>query len=306
MDERQKLAAEIGDADLIDYFYLDVPAAELVRRLDAIRISLTESQDAVPFNAQVKGYIGSVDGKGHPWILKPALNDRDIVYHRLCGLAYLIDHVLGTMAAPTTLVRIDGKPFRATKVVRNAVQISSCDYLDKPFIDILRADLVNRWLFFDEDRNPNNYLVIHNKANKPFVVAIDYDKADLEAEHMKITGNPDKFGWFRKEKTRFLTLLRPDHFEGIGIEVFDARLKALMAIPEAEIHEIALALLSGYAPDAPDLANRVTSNLLARRAYIDKYFRSMFKPASQVEDIGHEADYSMFGSSFVNMYKDKR
>jgi hypothetical protein len=306
MDERGKLAESIGDADLIEYFYLKIPALELLGRLDSIALRITDSQDAVPFNAQVKGYIGAVDEAGHPWILKPAQSATEILYHRLCGLAYLLDHSLGTLAAPTTLVRIGGKPFRATKVVRNCIQISSYDYLSQPFVDILRADLVNRWLYFDEDRNPNNYLVIHNKANRPFVVAIDYDKADLEAEKMKITGNPEKFGWFRQEKTRFLTLLRPDHFQGIGIEIFDARLKALMAIPEEEISALALGLVEGYAKDATAYAAQITSNLLARRAYIDEYFRRMIKPAAQVENISHDSDYLMFGSSFLSAYGDKK
>jgi hypothetical protein len=306
MDEREKLAARIADADLVDYFYLGLPALKLLARLNTVALTITESQNEVPFNAQVKGYIGAVDEAGHPWILKPALNAKEIVYHRLCGLAYILDHAMGTLAAPTTLVRIDGKPFRATKVVRNCVQISSYDYLAQPFVDIFRADLVNRWLYFDEDRNPNNYLVIHNKANKPFVVAIDYDKADLESDRMKITGNPDKFGWFRTEKTRFLTLLKPDHFQGVGIEVFEDRLKALSSIPAEEISALALGLLEGYMPDAADFASRITANLLARRAYIDEYFRRMIKPAAQIEDLGHDSDYSMFGSSFLNMYTDKK
>lgn len=306
MDEREELAAAIGDPALIDYFYLKTGPLDLLPLLDRLKLEITESQDAVPFNAQVKGYIGAVDAEGHPWILKPAINEKEMVYHRLCGLAYLLDHAMGTLAAPTTLVRIGGKAFRATKVVRNSVQISSYDYLDKPFIDILRADLVNRWLFFDEDRNPNNYLVIHNKANKPFVVAIDYDKADLESEKLKITGNPDKFGWFRQEKTRFLTLLRPDHFEGVGIETFDRRLRSLMDIPEDEIGELALGTLEGYTPDAPALAAKVKANILARRSYIDGYFRAMIKPVAEVKDLSHGADYSMMGSSFLNMYKDKK
>jgi hypothetical protein len=306
MGERENLAKSIGDREIIDYFYLEFEPLALLARLDAVKLALTESQDIVPFNAAVKGYFGAVDEVGHPWILKPAANQKEIVYHRLCGLAFLLDHAMGTLAAPTTLVRIDGKPYRATKVVRNSIQISSYDYLSQPFVNILRADLVNRWLFFDEDRNPNNYLVITNRANKPFVVAIDYDKADLESEKMKITGNPEKFGWFRQEKTRFLTLLRPEHFQGVGIEIFDERLRSLTAIPAEEISALARGLLEGYAPDASDLSARITSNILARREYIDQYFRKMIKPAAQVEDLGHEADYSMFGSSFLNMYKDKK
>lgn len=306
MDEREEMVAAIGDKDLIDYFYLTIKPLALLSRLDAIRLEITTSQDAVPFNAQVKGYIGAADEEGHPWILKPALNEKEMVYHRLCGLAFLLDHAMGTLAAPTTLVKIEGKAFRATKVVRNSIQISSYDYLAQPFIEILRADLVNRWLFFDEDRNPNNYLVIHNKAQRPFVVAIDYDKADLESEKLKITGNPDKFGWHRQEKTRFLTLLRPDHFEGIGIETFDRRLRSLMEIPEDEIGELALRTLKGYASDAPGLASKVLGNILARRSYIDNYFRAMIKPLSEVKNLSHEADYSMMGSSFLNMHKDKK
>jgi hypothetical protein len=306
MDERGKIRAAISDPDLIAYFYLDLDAERLLDRLDALRISLSEGLEDVPFNAAVKGYLGGMDEEGHPWILKPAVSGPEIVYHRLCTLAYLVDHAVGTLAAPTTLVKIDGKPFRATKVVRNSIQISSYDYLDKPFIDILRADLVNRWLFFDEDRNPNNYLVIHNRAQRPFVVAIDYDKVDLESERMKITGNTDKFGWFRQEKTRFLTLLRPDHFQGVGIEIFDGRLKAIMDIPESLLGNLARRVLMGYSPDWEIRADKVAANLLARRLYIDQYFRSMIKSAAQTEDIVHESDYSMFGSSFLEMYKDKK
>ncbi len=306
MDEREKVAALVGDAELVEYFYLRLPALELRLHLDRIALRITESQDAVPFNAQVKGYIGAEDGEGHPWILKPALNEKEIVYHRLCGLAFLLDHAMGTLAAPTTLVRIGDKPYRATKVVRNSIQISSYNYLAQPFVDILRADLVNRWLYFDEDRNPNNYLVIHNKANVPFVVAIDYDKADLESDKMKITGNPDKFGWFRQEKTRFLTLLRPDHFHGVGIEVFEARLKALSDIPADTISALALGVLKGFLPEPEEYSARIASNILSRRAYIDEYFRRMIKPAAQSEDLSHDADYSMFGSSFINMYQDKK
>jgi hypothetical protein len=213
---------------------------------------------------------------------------------------------MGTFAAPTTVFSIAGIRYRATKVVRKAIQISSYNYLDPPFIDILRADLVNRWLYFDEDRNPNNYLVVQNAAKRPFVVAIDFDKADLMAENMKITGTPGKFGWLRSEKTRFLTLLRPDNFQGVSIEAFDARLKAMMSVPKAEILELSRKLAEGFCPDPQALAKTVTENLLRRRDYIDGYFRSMFTTASQTEDVCHDSDYSMFGESYINQFKGKK
>jgi hypothetical protein len=306
MDERERLAAEIGDEDIIRYFYLDRPTPELPALLDRLEVKLNDKQDDVPFNAQVRGYFGATDGEGHPWIVKPIANAKELLYHRVCTLAFLLDHRMGTFAAPTCVFRIGGAPYRATKVVQKSVQISSYNYLDPPFIGLLRADLVNRWLFFDEDRNPNNYLVIQNKDKKAFLVAIDYDKADLMAEHMKITGMPEKFGWLRSEKTRFLTLLRPENFSGVSIEAFDARLKAMMCIPEAEILALCESLVEGYDPEPAAVAQRLVANILRRREYIDGYFRSMFKTASQTEDVCHDSDYSMFGESFLNQYRSKK
>lgn len=305
MDERQRLAEEISDPELIRYFYLDQPVEAVLARLDSLKVALIDSQDDVPFNAQVKGYYGARDEEGHTWILKPATDAKEILYHRICSLAYLLDHWTGTLSAPTTVFRIDGKDYRASKVVQKAVQISSYDYLDRPFVDILRADLVNRWIYFDEDRNPNNYLVIQNKAGRPFVAAIDFDKADLTAEQMKITGNHEKFGWFRSEKTRFLTLLRPDNFDGVPLETFQARLEAFEAIDEARLAGLTRSLVDGWCDNPTELSATLVSNLLARRAYVDAYFRSMFKPACETVNCGGD-DYSMLGASFVAMHQGKK
>lgn len=306
MGEREQLAADLKDPELVKYFYLDLPAERVIDRLDGLRVSLTESQDAIPFNAQVKGYLGAEDEDGHPWILKLVTSPEEALYHRMCALVHLMDHETGTLSAPTTVLRIGGKIYRAAKVVRNSVQISSYDYLRGPFIDILRADLVNRWIYCDEDRNPNNYLVISNSQNRNFVAAIDFDKADLTTEGMKITGNPDKFGWFRTEKTRFLTLLRPDNFDGVCLEVFEPRLTAMAAIPRERIAGLARSLSEGYSPDPGGLAARIADNLVRRREYVDKYFRSMFKPARQTADVCHDDEYSMFGKSFLDMHNKKK
>jgi len=306
MDERERLAAEIGDDEVVDYFYLRFGAEQTLDRLESLAVELTDSQDAVPFNAQVKGYFGAIDEAGHPWILKPATDPKDILYHRICTLSYLLDHSVGTLSAPTTVFRIGGKFWRATKVVRHAMQISSYDYLQQPFIDWLRADLVNRWVSFDEDRNPNNYLVIHNAAGKPFIAAIDFDKADFMATQMKITGNPDKFGWHRTEKTRFLTLLRPENFEGLSIETFEARLSAFMAIPEESVARITRRLVEGWSDDPSGLSATLVANFVARRNYVNTYFRSMFKSASETKNACNDNDYSMLGASFVAMYNGKK
>lgn len=306
MDELGRLVSEIQDPEIIRYFYLDQPCDGLLKKMDSLTLSLSAKQDEVPFNAQVKGYIGAVDSDGDPWILKPIASNDEACYHRVCALAFILDHWMGTISAPTTVFTVNGIRYRAAKVVKNAVQISSYSYLEAPFIDWLRADLVNRWLYFDEDRNPNNYLVIHNKKNKPFLVAIDFDKADLEAENMKITGTPDKFGWVRGEKTRFLTLLRPDNFIGVPLETFESRLSALEAIDATLLERVALDLVRGFCTDPAKSAKRLADNFRSRRAYISEYFRKMFKPASETESVSHADDYSMFGESFLAMYNRKK
>jgi hypothetical protein len=304
LGERERLCAAIEDRDLIEYFYLDQDMKGVFHTLEALDLRLDERPDVVPFNAAVKGYIGAVDGQGNPWIAKRAETKEALLYFRLCTLAYLIDHRLGTLAAPTGVAKIDSKLYRITKVVRNSIQIGSYNYLEEPYLEILRKDLLNRWLFFDEDRNPNNYLVVRNRKEKPFVVVIDYDKADLASENMKITGDPDKFGWFRTEKTRFLSPLRPPNFEGVPIDVFENRLKEMVSITREELLGVAMPLLEGHA--SSDFAGKIVDLLLARVKYIEEYFRRMFKSATETKNKCNDSDYSMFGASFIDMYKGKK
>lgn len=307
MTDREQLAVEIGDEAIIRSFYLDMEAEAALDKLDSLSMKIVDPKTVdVPFNAAVKGYLGALDGDGDPWILKPTLSAQETLYHRVCTLSFLIDHCLGTLSAPTSVYKIAGKDYRAVKVVKNSIQISSYNYLEQPFIDWLRRDLVNRWLYFDEDRNPNNYLVIRNSKEKPIIVAIDFDKADLDSPEMKITGTEGKFGWIRTEKTRFLTLLRPDDFQGVPIETFDSRLRALTAIPLESLRKLAKRLVKGYCDDPDGLAGRLSANLDGRRKYIDEYFRKMFKPASETRNVSNSDDYSMLGASFLSAYGNKK
>lgn len=306
MDEREKLACDVGDPAIVRYFYLDMETSGLAERLNGLKLTLTTSQDDVPFNAQVKSYHGAVDQDGDLWIVKPVASDEEMFFHRTSELAYLLDHRTGTFAAPTTAVMIGGKRYRATKVVQRAVQVSSYNYLDAPFIDILRADLVNRWIFFDEDRNPNNYLVINNSKSRQFLVAIDYDKADLLSDSLKISGTPDRFGWLRTEKTRFLTLLRPENFEGVSIDAFEPRLVAFCSIAPKEVEGLALSCFTGFCADPAVRARAVAGIFLKRRDYVNSYFRSMFKSGEETKKACHDEDYAAFGQSFMDMYNKNR
>lgn len=305
MNSRELLATELADERLIRFFYLDVSTEEALERMDSLSLELCEDQRDVPFNAQVKGYAGAMDSDGDLWILKPSPSAAETLYHRECSLAFLLDHWMGTLSAPTTVFKIGGKEYRASKVIRNSIQISSYNYMESPFIGWLRSDLVNRWLYFDEDRNPNNYLVIRNAADRPFVVAIDFDKADFDSTDMKIEGMDDRFGWIRGEKTRFLTLLRPDNFMGVPIEAFEPKLSAMTGIPPDALRRMAFRLVDGYCASPEDASERLASNIERRRSYIDSYFRRMFKPESATENVSNSDDYSMFGPSFLSAYGKK-
>jgi hypothetical protein len=306
MDDREQLALNINDSTVSRSFYLDIDTASALTRMDSLKVEIIKAQKDIPFNAEVKGYMGAIDSDGDPWILKPTLSKEETLYHRICTLAFLLDHRMGTLSAPTSVCVIGGKEYRAVKVVKNSIQISSYNYMDRPFIEWLRADLINRWLYFDEDRNPNNYLVIRNKKEEPFVVAIDFDKADFECTTMKITGTEDKFGWIRTEKTRFLTLLRPDNFFGVSIDTFEPRLKAMMSMQRSEIESLAFRLVDGYSKDAKALAAKLADNLDMRRRYIDEYFRRMFKSQGETKNVSNSDDYSMFGASFLSAYGNNK
>lgn len=305
MNSREQTSQELADDMLVRFFYMDTPTEDVLGRLDSLTLKPCDKQDDVPFNAQVKGYSGAIDSDGDLWILKPSPTAKETLYNRVCALAYLLDHWMGTLSAPTTVFTIDGKKYRASKVIRNSIQISSYNYMESPFIGWLRTDIINRWLYFDEDRNPNNYLVIRNSKDHPFVVAIDFDKADFDSTEMKIEGMQDHFGWIRSEKTRFLTLLRPDNFMGVAIEAFEPKLETMMAIPSDALRRLAFRLVDGYCDAPKEMAEQLASNIERRRSYIDTYFRKMFKPESATISVSHSDDYSMFGPSFLSAYDKK-
>jgi len=58
MDEQEKLAADVGDPDIVRYFCLNKKTFEVVDYLNELQLNLSTSQDDVPFNAQVKSYAG--------------------------------------------------------------------------------------------------------------------------------------------------------------------------------------------------------------------------------------------------------
>ncbi len=302
----KRLAAKVHDEALISYYYLDRSLDQVVDQLEALQFSRNTKAYDIPFNAAVKGYLGATDSEGQAWIVKPLKDEKEIFYHRVTEVVYLLDFQMATLSAPTKVLTIDGKKFRGAKTVEKAIQIASYDYLQQPFCNVLLADLVNRWFQFDEDRNPNNYMVVTNSKGEPLVVAIDFDKSDLEADTMKIVGTDDKFGWVRHEKNRYLTTLKPENFEHASIDVFETRLECMMAIDLGKLTAIMRRLFTGYTNDPQGKAELVASNLEKRRQYIDKYFRTWFTEVDQVALKKENDDYGSMGKTFMKIYQGKK
>jgi len=300
----KSLIAKVKDGALVKDFYLEYSDVELVNKFHKLTFTLDDDKRIVPFNAQLRGYIGAVDGDGCDWIVKKVAGGE--VFESLLGqLAYLIDLNLQTLSAPTLLLKIGEDYYRASKVIKKATQISGYNYLEEPLRKELANDLINRWLMFDEDRNPNNYLVIHNTAQQDLIVAIDYNHTDLAAQEMKITGRDDEFGWHREEKTRFLTLLKPSNFECYTIADFRERLDVMLELTGKHLYNLALLCFAGYVEDAREEAQLISANLQKRSRYINDYFITWFTNNNKAAAAQKTDDYSGLGKTFVDFYKRK-
>jgi hypothetical protein len=302
---REKLLTAVHDESFIKSLYLDLDVDQLIEKMHSMELLDIGDKSEVPFTAEIRGYTGARDKEGEYWLVKK-IPDGELVHHKIQEIAFYLDFEMNTIAAPSVMVKQGDIFYRATKIIRKAMQIGSYNYLEKPFIKTLAKDLVNRWLFFDEDRNPNNYLVFHNSKNVPFVIAIDYNKVDLETPGMKISGTDDAFGWYREEKTRFLTLLKPSNFERLSIEDFEGRLTEMLMIPADKLRRICLKTFENDIENPEKLATTIVTNIVDRRNYINEYFRKWFKKRDVKQEKEEDDRYSGLGKSFLDYYKDKR
>ncbi len=304
----RKQSYSIKDLKMRNYLYLDLSIDELIDKMSNLELVEIGNDKEVPFTASVRSYSGAKDQEGCSWLIKEIPRE-EALDHKLHEIAYYLDFLMNTLAAPNILMEMGGKYYRVTKNIKNAMQISSYNYLEEPFKSILANDLVNRWLFFDEDRNPNNYLVFHDTDDTLNIIVIDYNKADLYTREMKITGNEDRFGWHRMEKTRFLTLLKPDNFDNLSIETFEERLQDLMGISEDLLKHIVMKSMSCCpieSTSAEEISDLVAANITKRREYINNYFRRWFHKKNMAEEKAEDDRYAGFGQSFLDYYKKKK
>lgn len=166
MSKFNPTADEIKDKEFIKYLYLDLSVDELIEKMNNLSFDEFGNDKLIPFYAQIRSYTGAVDKDGEVWLVKE-IEDDEVYMHKVQEIAFYLDFMMHTLAAPTVLVKHKGKYYRATKNIKNAMQIGSYNYMEEPFKSIIANDLINRWLFCDEDRNPNNYLVHHDTDSSP-------------------------------------------------------------------------------------------------------------------------------------------
>ncbi len=258
----------------------------------------------VPFFAEVRDYVGAAE-RADPralWIVKP-ISAEDARGPAMGAICFFLDFFTRTISAPTIVTRIDGAVYKATRIITHAEQLTGANYTDiRQLKEQLVLDLVNRWIYGDEDRNPNNYMVRYNSRQDQIIIAIDFSNVDLLHAGTKITGNPKSFGWQRMEKTRYLTPLKVEHFQGYDMRFFDMRFDGFRRLGKKMLLDLCKVCLR-FQPDRAKLAKTVAENILTRVDYVHDYFSRMFPREAAPEK---EDKYSAMGQTFTKIYKDKR
>jgi hypothetical protein len=290
----------LHDDDLIRLLCVDRPfecLLECVARDDFLVIT---DRVKIPFFAETRDYIGAVekDDPGGVWIVKP-VSGGDVLKTEMATVCFLLDFYTGTLSAPLVITRIGGSLYKATKLIPRAEQLSGANYTElKQLKEQLLLDVINRWIYFDEDRNPNNYLVKYNSRNDQIVVAIDFLNADLVSEEMKIVGTAKRFGWERKEKTRYLTPLQCQNCLEYDMAFFGMRMKKFKSLNFPFLKEVCLTIFKKNS-EGEKLSRVIADNLLKRIEYVDGYFRAHIRAAGRDSS---SKKYREMGKSFARFY----
>ena len=163
-------------------------------------------------------------------------------------------------------------------------------------------DLVNRWIYGDEDRNPNNYMIRYNSRNDQIIIAIDFSNVDLLHPGTKITGNAEVLRLAADGKDALPHAAEGRAFPGYDMRFFDMRFDGFRRLGKKMLLDLCKACLR-FQPDRVKLAKTVAENILARVDYVHAYFSSMFPREARAEK---EDKYSAMGQTFTKIYKDKR
>jgi hypothetical protein len=172
---------------------------------------------------------------------------------------------------------------KATRIITRAEQLTGANYTDiRPLKEQLVLDLANRWIYGDEDGNPNHYLIRCNSRNDRVIIAIDYTNVDLLHLGAKITGSPKSFGWQRVEETRYLTPLKVEHIMGYDMGFFDMRFDGFSRPGKKLLRDLCKVCLR-FQPDRVKPAKTVAENILIRVDCTHSYFSRMFPREAPAE-----------------------
>ena len=294
----------LHDDELVRLLCADRTYPELVDRFMKDDFLVVDPAMKVPFFAEVRDYVGAQE-QGNPqaqWIVKP-VSEEDALGPAMGAICFFLDFFTRTVSAPTVVTRIGGTLHKATRVIAKAEQLTGANYTDIPQLkEQLLLDLINRWIYCDEDRNPNNYMIRYNSRGDQVVIAIDFSNVDLLFPGTKIKGRADRFGWERMEKTRYLTPLKAEHFHGYDMEFFGMRFDAFAKVGRKMLLEVCKECLR-FQPRHATQAKTVTDNLLKRIEYVHTYFSSKFPKVARSPE---KEKYRDMGQTFARIYKDKR
>jgi hypothetical protein len=298
------VTAFLHDPDLVHLLGADKSYAELCGMLLVDDFLVIDRSMKVPFFAEVRDYVGAVEraDPGMHWIVKP-IGEEDALGPAMGSICYFLDFFSRSLSAPSVVTRIDGGLYKATRIMSKAEQLTGANYTDIPQLkEQLVLDLVNRWIYCDEDRNPNNYMIRYNSRGDQVIIAIDFSNVDLLHPGQKITGNEKSFGWERTEKTRYLTPLKVEHFHGYDMAFFDQRFAGFLKVSRKMLLDLCKGCLR-FHPDRVRLSRTVSDNLLSRIEYVHGYFAGKFPAVARGEK---EDKYSDMGKTFSRIYKEKQ
>ncbi|HVP19488.1 MAG TPA: hypothetical protein VMU36_10855 [Spirochaetia bacterium] len=280
--------AFLHDEDLVNLLSADATYPQLLERFLVDDFLAIDPSMKVPFFAEVRDYLGAVEKRDpqHHWIVKQ-VSEEDALGAAMGSVCFFLDFFARTVSAPTVVTRIDGKLCKAAKIITRAEQLTGASYAEIPQLrEQLALDLVNRWIYCDEDRNPNNYIIRSTSRGDQVVIAINFSNVDLLFPGTKIKGRADSFGWEKIEKTRCLSPLKMEQFQGYTIEFFDMRLDAFARVGRKMLMDLCKECLR-FQPDHAALAKTITDNLLKRIEYVRDYFGGHFPKHGQSPEKGN-------------------
>lgn len=309
------IKAEVDkDAKLKKMLYYHLNFEQSLDRFSAEDFLVIDEYMDIPFFATTRDYVGAYEkdnAKKAKWIVK-RISEEEECQFRMGMICYFVNYFTGNISAPSLVTKIQGKSYRASKIMLRTEQLSGAPYLEeKRLRGQLALDLINSWVFFDEDRNPNNYLIYYTLSNFPVVIAIDFSNVDLKAEEMKVRGMDEQFGWERSAKTRYMTPLKTELFYTYKWDFFEDRFQRFDQLDTKLLQEIGNRAMQHLpTSERGPMVEKLSSNILSRRDYVRDYFQRWFANEENwlklqdrtVEDMHKE--YGIMGSTFLNLQKD--